>query len=527
LKVGGYRVKYRALVTQGRQVVARTDFSPASNIRVGQGISFAFEPTVVKLNDGLLSIEGNNSANRVEVRQEQNALVLTLGRTRLLLTPGSVRQIVFHGSGRNDTFLNRTDIPSNVIDSDNRAPVAARDRATVEVGKSVEIPVMANDSDPDGDALLVQGFNAASVNGGRVERKGPNRPNVLVYTPRAGFEGKDRFEYTISDGRGGTATAVVEITVERPNRAPVAVRDRATVEVGKSVEIPVMANDSDPDGDAINVLSFSTSSANGGRVERKGPNRPNVLVYTPRPGFVGTDRFQYTISDGRGGTATTVVEITVERPNRAPAAARDRATVEAGKSVEVPVMSNDSDPDGDAISVRTFAASSTNGGRIERKGPNRPNVLVYTPRPGFVGTDRFQYTISDGNGGTSTAVVEIEVRPAPAARDLTTLFAGERLLPGQEIRSADGRYRFVLQHDGNLVLYGPAGKALWSTRTAGKAVTAAAMQSDGNFVLYNHSKAVWHTRTHGHSGARLVVLDTGDVVIRGSGGKILWQARQG
>lgn len=79
--------------------------------------------------------------------------------------------------------------------------------------------------------------------------------------------------------------------------------------------------------------------------------------------------------------------------------------------------------------------------------------------------------------------------------------------------------------DGNLVLYGPARKALWSTRTAGKAVTAAVMQSDGNFVLYNNSQAVWHTHTADHGGARLVVLETGDVVIKGPRGKILWQAR--
>lgn len=105
------------------------------------------------------------------------------------------------------------------------------------------------------------------------------------------------------------------------------------------------------------------------------------------------------------------------------------------------------------------------------------------------------------------------------------LVAGEKLLPGQEIRSADGRFRLTLQTDGNLVLYGPKGKALWSTRTNGKPVTMAVMQDDGNFVLYNGGTAVWHTRTHGNPGARLVVDDAGNVVIRGLNGKELWRAR--
>ncbi len=147
------------------------------------------------------------------------------------------------------------------------------------------------------------------------------------------------------------------------------------------------------------------------------------------------------------------------------------------------------------------------------------NVTRYTIG-GLKPETRYEIRVCAFNNSGSSTYASTTFVPSRS----NNLVAGERLLPGQEIRSADGRYRFNLQFDGNLVLYGPRGRALWSTRTAGRPVTSAVMQSDGNFVLYNNSRAVWHTRTHGNSGARLVVLDSGNVVIRAQGGRILWRA---
>jgi outer membrane lipoprotein-sorting protein len=109
--------------------------------------------------------------------------------------------------------------------------------------------------------------------------------------------------------------------------------------------------------------------------------------------------------------------------------------------------------------------------------------------------------------------------PVASAPDMQP---GEMLVPGQSIGSASGRYRFVYQMDGNLVLYGPAG-AMWSSRTDGKPAGSTVMQSDGNLVVYRPGgQAVWASNTHGNAGARLVVQDDGNVVIYRTNGTPAW-----
>jgi hypothetical protein len=90
------------------------------------------------------------------------------------------------------------------------------------------------------------------------------------------------------------------------------------------------------------------------------------------------------------------------------------------------------------------------------------------------------------------------------------------------VTSCNGRFTFVHQGDGNVVLY-DSGRALWSTKTGGRATSTLAMQGDGNLVLYGPGmRALWHTRTHGNVGARLVVQDDGNVVLYASTGRVLW-----
>ena len=99
---------------------------------------------------------------------------------------------------------------------------------------------------------------------------------------------------------------------------------------------------------------------------------------------------------------------------------------------------------------------------------------------------------------------------------------GEVLYPGQSISSASGRYTFVYQADGNLVLYGPGG-ALWASNTNGQPVGVTIMQGDGNLVIYGPNAVyVWDSSTHNHPGARLVVQDDGNVVIYAPDGTALW-----
>jgi hypothetical protein len=111
--------------------------------------------------------------------------------------------------------------------------------------------------------------------------------------------------------------------------------------------------------------------------------------------------------------------------------------------------------------------------------------------------------------------------PATPPATCGRLGVNAALAPNQAVTSCNGRFTFVHQGDGNVVLY-DGGRALWNTRTNRKATSALVMQDDGNFVLYSPaSAALWNTRTAGHSGATLAVQDDGNVVLYG-GGRALW-----
>jgi Ca2+-binding RTX toxin-like protein len=124
----------------------------------------------------------------------------------------------------------------------------------------------------------------------------------VTFTPATSFSGQVTFSYTISDGQGGTDTATVNVTVAPPpNSPPMAGDDHATTAFNTSIDIPVLANDADPNGDPLTITAVATP-ANGTVV-----NNGGSITYTPNSGFSGFDSFIYTISDGRGGSASAIV----------------------------------------------------------------------------------------------------------------------------------------------------------------------------------------------------------------------------
>jgi len=128
----------------------------------------------------------------------------------------------------------------------------------------------------------------------------------ISYTPNANFYGMDSFSYTISDGKGGTDSATVSVTVANVNDAPIANNDQATIAQNSTGNlIDVLVNDSDLDGDSLN-LEFVVQPAHG-----TVSISANKVSYTPETGYSGTDSFEYTVSDGNGGTASATVDLIV------------------------------------------------------------------------------------------------------------------------------------------------------------------------------------------------------------------------
>lgn len=104
-----------------------------------------------------------------------------------------------------------------------------------------------------------------------------------------------------------------------------------------------------------------------------------------------------------------------------------------------------------------------------------------------------------------------------------TIQPGETLRPNVSYVAQNGRYSFLFQGDGNLVLYGPTGAPLWASGTSGRQVTQAILQTDGNLVLYGPQGAIWESRTAGNPGSSLVVQDDGNAVIYAPGQRAVWE----
>lgn len=202
-----------------------------------------------------------------------------------------------------DAFLNTTaaSVASQAMTDINLAPVAEGDSAMVEQDASVSVDVLANDSDPEGDPLLITG--ATQGLNGSVTHNGIR----ITYTPDPGYTGSDSFSYSIDDGFGGTAGASVAITISIANQPPLAAADSVSIGPGDTVVIDVLANDSDPDGDALFISAVT--DANKGSVSWQPGD--STVTYTHNPKRKGSDGFSYTVSDARGASATTTVSISL------------------------------------------------------------------------------------------------------------------------------------------------------------------------------------------------------------------------
>jgi PKD repeat protein len=280
------------------------------------------------------------------------------------------------------------------VSASNSPPNAVNDTATVlEDSSDNLLDVLANDTDTDGQALIVTAARAGHAT------VAINNDGTLSYSPNLNFNGTDTLSYTVSDGAGGTDSANATVNVSPVNDAPQAHNDTATVlEDSTGNTLDVLANDTDLDGDALSIAGASAVKGTAA------VNADGTLSYSPAGDFNGTDIMTYTVKDGAGATASATVTVSVTAVNDAPVAVDDTATVEANSAANVlAVLANDVDVDGDELTVG--AASANNG----IASINTDGTLSYSPNADFVGTDMLVYEVSDGNDAKASATVTIEV----------------------------------------------------------------------------------------------------------------------
>ncbi len=223
-----------------------------------------------------------------------------------------------------------------------------------------------------------------------------------TYTPAQNFSGQDSFTFFVTDWFNLSSThATVTITVTNVNDGPVATADAAATQEDVAVTVAVLANDTDPDGDP---LSVSAPSCNNGASVAVNPDQ--MIKVTPAANFNGTVTCSYTAADGNGETAAAQLTVTVSPVNDDPAAAADGATTPEDVPVTVDVLANDTDIDGDVLSVNMASCNNGAGAAIN---PNK--TVSVTPALNFIGTIACVYTAGDGQGGAATGQLTVAVTP--------------------------------------------------------------------------------------------------------------------
>lgn len=278
----------------------------------------------------------------------------------------------------------------------NAKPVATADTVQAQPGAEVVVNVVANDTDADNDALFVQSFTQGTR--GSVAMEGAS----IRYTPLDSNPGADSFTCTISDGQGATATAKVSV-VALPN-PPVALPENYTVQNSEQKILEVLANDHDGNGGSTALEFEDATHGAKGKVDFRGATATSLasIRYTPYANASGTDSFTYTVRNLSGQTATATVSLELV-VNAKPALVRDYYYANQSVPIVLDVLVNDSDPDGDAMTITSLTTPVSGSVTIE------DNKLRYVGSA--LGWDTFYYTVTDARGASATAQVSIYVKP--------------------------------------------------------------------------------------------------------------------
>jgi cellulose biosynthesis protein BcsQ len=260
--------------------------------------------------------------------------------------------------------------------------------------------------DPDGDALsytVIEGPSHGSLSG---------TPPNLTYLPEPNFHGSDSFVFKATDRMINSDPAIVSIVVKAVNDAPVANPQAVTTKIGMPTSLALTGNDADGD-----PLTFIIDSAPVQSTLNLDPDfdANGKLIYTPAPGFTGTDSLAFKVNDGTLDSGLAEVAINVTE-NRHPVAHPQSASTVEDISVAINLRAGDEDVD--QLTYAVLVGPSN--GSLSGTAPS----LRYTPDPNFTGSDQLTFTVNDGTVDSDPATVSIMVTPvndAPVAtgRDVT------------------------------------------------------------------------------------------------------------
>ncbi|HCZ9162412.1 TPA: tandem-95 repeat protein, partial [Vibrio alginolyticus] len=306
--------------------------------------------------------------------------------------------------------------------------------------------LLSNVNIDDADTLVITNVTIESGNGTLID----NSDGSWTYIPEADDDTEVSFSYDIIDNDGGVINGTANLDITPVNDAPIATNDAIQTDEDSQVVIDVLANDSDIEGDDLIITSASVPEEQGIVEIIDGK-----LVFTPAENFNGNATISYTITDGELEDEAQV-SVTVNSVNDAPIASNDTTITEEDSSVTVDVLPNDTDIDGDTLSIQSASVPETQGTVEIVDGK-----LVFTPAENFHGDAEITYTVTDGaltdqatvnvtvNAVNDTPVVESNLADQTLAEDFTP-YSIDLNTAFSDVDNADGELTFSVSGNSNI-----------------------------------------------------------------------------
>jgi len=322
----------------------------------------------------------------------------------------------------------------DVADMENQAPDAQSEAYSTDEDTTLNVAapgVLDNDSDPEGDPITAV-LDSAPANAGSFTL---NADGSFDYTPQADFNGSDSFTYFANDGQVNSAAATVTITVNAINDAPDAVDDDATTNEDQAIDIDVLANDSDVDGNLDPGSVTVTAAPSNGTTSVNATT--GVITYTKSGDFNGTDSFDYEVCDDGSPTpvecATATVNVTIDDVNDAPSfTAGGNVTVAEDSGAFSAAWASNIDPGAanESGQALTFNVIANDNAGLFGAGPvvDAGGTLSFTPASDANGTASITVELSDdggtANGGNDTSAPATFVITVDPVNDAPTFTSG-------------------------------------------------------------------------------------------------------
>ncbi|EZH83806.1 outer membrane adhesin like protein, partial [Ectopseudomonas composti] len=371
--------------------------------------ALVIEPSTLLGND--TDVDGD-TLSIVSVQNAVNGSV-ALVDGKVVFTPapdfngtGSFTYTISDGNGKFDTATVTVGVKPV-----NDAPVVDSTSLTVDE-KTVGTPLsLQAPTDVDGNPLTITvtglpTLGSVTLADGSAVSNGQTLTSAqlqgLKYNAPADYQAGNNvgnFTYSVNDGTTSVIGSV-NLTVNPINDLPVL--NNPSVSLDEDQSLSTQLNVSDADGDTVSY-TLKSGTTNGTLVL---DGTTGQYTYTPNANYNGPDSFTVTLDDGKGGVVDAVVNITVNPVNDAPVSGPQSLTTDEDTAINGTI--NATDVDGDSLSYSIASGDEPKHGTVTLRADG---TFTYVPGKDYNGQDSFTVTIDDGNGGTTTSVVSLDVTP--------------------------------------------------------------------------------------------------------------------